>query len=372
MNQRADTLQWLLENPRFINWVTSGFPADEYWTNWVRENPTRQETLNQAINLINTIGGTSIAVSDNHVAQAVQQALQRAKQQDAEQTAYRWQPAIIRSVFGQRWVVAAAILLVMIGIGWLVFTMQQTRSVYDRQVARVNQQGAALREVVNDNPSSQYVQLPDGSTVLLQQHSRISFPQHFAADKREVYLTGEAFFEVTKNPNQPFFVYANELVAKVLGTSFAVKAPADASDFTVVVKSGRVAVFTQADQQATKLKKEKTLTGLVLVPNEQVTFDRQESQFIPKVVEHPTLLNIPIEKETFSYRETPVATLFADLEKAYGVNIDFDREIMAHCSITATLGDDPLSQKLDWICNVLEASYTIQDGHIRISGKSCL
>lgn len=370
MDKRADTLQWLLENPRFINWVTREHPDDEFWTDWVAEDAARQETLNQAISLVKTIGGRKVTLSDGHIDRSIQQALQQAKRQEIEQKRLRWQPEIFRPTFRQSWAIAAAVLLV-IGIGWLLFTTQLKQTVNDHQVAKLIRQGNSLRVVVNDRLPSQYVQLPDGSAVLLQKNSRISFPQRFSADKREVSLVGEAFFEVAKNPRQPFFVYANELVAKVLGTSFGVKAPADASDFVVVVKTGKVSVFTQSDRQANELKTSKRLTGLVLVPNDQVTFDRKESRLTQSAVEQPTLLNIPIERETFSYQETPVATLFADLEKAYGVRIDYDREVMEHCSITATLGDDPLIQKLDWICNVLEASYKMQDGYIQISGKSC-
>jgi transmembrane sensor len=62
--------------------------------------------------------------------------------------------------------------------------------------------------------------LEDGTTVHLEKGSRLSFPVHFDPKKREVVLSGEAFFEVTENPSKPFYVYANELITRVLGTSF--------------------------------------------------------------------------------------------------------------------------------------------------------
>ncbi|QHV96601.1 FecR family protein [Spirosoma endbachense] len=366
MTNRTDALQELLEDPRFIAWVTGNADdLEDYWNNWAADNLMRRETLDQARSLVKAIEGKPIPVSDTHIKRSVERALQEAKRQEIVQP-----PVIIRPLYQQWWAVAASVLLV-IGLGWLAFTIQTPRSIYDQKVAQVNHTGRLIIEVRNDTRPIQHVQLPDGSSVLLQKNSRISFPQQFRPDKREVYLTGEAFFEVMKNPAQPFLVYADELVTKVLGTSFGIKAYANDPAITVVVKTGKVSVFTQSDRQFTHLDSSRTLTGLVLSPNEQVTYERKESRLTRVLVEKPTLLNIPIEKQLFIYQETPIATVFADLEKAYDVNIDFDADVMAQCSITATLGDDPLIQKLTWICKVLEASYELKDGRIIVSGKSC-
>jgi transmembrane sensor len=370
MTNRTDALQELLEDPRFIAWVTGNADdLEDYWNNWVADNLARRETLDQARSLVKAMEGKPIPVSDTQIKRSVERALQEAKRQEIAQPK-RKQPVIIRPLYQRWWAVAASILLV-IGLGWWAFTTRTPRSIYDQQVAQVNHPGRLMIEVKNDTRPIQHVQLPDGSSVLLQKNSRISFPQQFRPDKREIYLTGEAFFEVMKNPAQPFLVYADELVTKVLGTSFGVKAYANEPAITVVVKTGKVSVFTQSDRQFTRLESSRTLTGLVLSPNEQVTYERKESRLTRALVEKPTLLNIPIEKQLFIYQETPIATVFADLQKAYDVDIVFDADVMAHCSITATLGDDPLIQKLTWICRVLEASYELKDGRIIVSGKSC-
>lgn len=365
MDNRTDILQSLLENPRFIAWVTGDTgEQDDYWNDWIADDPARRETLNQARSLVKAIAGTPVAVSDEHIERLIHLALQEAKRRTVPPS------APVRPLYQHWWAVAATVLLLS-GLGWFVFSTHTTQSVYEQQVAQVNRSGRSWLEVVNNSKPTQFVQLPDGSSVLLQKNSRISFPRQFERHKREIYLTGEAFFEVAKNPQQPFFVYANELVTKVLGTSFGIKAYAGASNFTVAVKSGKVSVFTQADRQAAQLRASRTLTGLVLLPNEQVTLERKSTRLTRTAVEKPALLNIPIEKQAFMYQETPVATVFADLEKAYGVAIVFDPDVMAHCSITATLGDDPLAQKIKWICTVLEASYELNAGRITVTGKPC-
>lgn len=85
------------------------------------------------------------------------------------------------------------------------------------------------------------VKLPDGSMVTLGGKSRVKYPASFAGNKRDIYLNGEAFFEVTKDPNKPFTVYTGNVHTQVLGTSFKVsalpKAPVE-----VAVVTGKVRV----------------------------------------------------------------------------------------------------------------------------------
>ena len=66
--------------------------------------------------------------------------------------------------------------------------------------------------------------LSDGTKVTLNSGSRLAFPSEFQDDKREVYLCGEGYFEVTKNPGKPFFVKTDNIDIKVLGTVFNISA----------------------------------------------------------------------------------------------------------------------------------------------------
>ncbi|MEO6684560.1 MAG: FecR domain-containing protein, partial [Dyadobacter sp.] len=226
-------------------------------------------------------------------------------------------------------------------------------------------------EVVNENNKVKYVQLPDGSSVVLRKNSRISYNKKFDADKRVVVLSGEAFFEVTKDPARPFFVYANELVTKVLGTSFSIKADKNDKNVLVAVKSGKVSVFSSTDKHVKEYQNGTKLSALLLTSNQQVTFERSKSRLVRSSVTGSILLNIPIENQKFIYSETPVSEVFASLEKAYGIDIEYNEQIMSHCSITATLGDEPLDNKLKWICAILEANYQISENKISITGNSC-
>lgn len=84
------------------------------------------------------------------------------------------------------------------------------------------------------------ITLPDGSLAILNSKSTISFPKKFAGNTRSVSLTGEAFFQVTKNKEKPFIVKSGKFSTTVLGTSFNVLS--DGSEIAVTVETGIVKV----------------------------------------------------------------------------------------------------------------------------------
>ena len=126
----------------------------------------------------------------------------------------------------------------------------------------------SLRLSIREIPT-QKVTLQDGSIVTLEPGSEVRYTQKFM-NHREIFLSGDAFFEVTKDPNHPFFVYANEITTKVLGTSFRVKAKQGEKEIVVAVKTGKVSVFAKSiDDVLNKNGQEITLT-----PNQQVIYKR--------------------------------------------------------------------------------------------------
>ena len=92
------------------------------------------------------------------------------------------------------------------------------------------------------------VTLPDGSQVWLNRNASLSYQDGFKGDTRKVTLNGEAFFEVTKNPDQPFVISTSTSKTTVLGTSFLLKDDGDGESL-LVVNSGQVSFGTLNDEQ---------------------------------------------------------------------------------------------------------------------------
>lgn len=226
--------------------------------------------------------------------------------------------------FNYKWLAAAAVLLVFSWIGFKQLTKTDTIS-YKQLVNNTKKLTGEIYEKENLTSKPLFVSLPDESSVILQPHSKISYsPQQYNKTKREVILSGEAFFEVQKNSAVPFFVYANELITKVLGTSFTIKT--NSSETEVIVKTGRVSVIMQNDIHKNEKIDGKTLEGFVLSANEQVRINQNgekiEQSFIVKQEE----LLQPIQKLSFDFDETPATEIIEVIKKAYHIEISYNKE----------------------------------------------
>lgn len=225
--------------------------------------------------------------------------------------------------------------------------------------------------ITKEGSKQKRITLEDGSIVTLNSGSKIRYPKQFSSSKREVFLTGEAFFEVTKNPAKPFLVYANELIVTVLGTSFNVRAFPNDKKVIVKVRTGRVGV---AVAQKINDKNTRKVDNLILLPNQQVVFSRQEIKLVKSLIENPILLSANSQtsiRHSFVFEAVPASDIFKVIEQAYGVDIVFETELFTNCQFTGNLTDLSLYEKLDIICKSIEANYQILDTKIIVSGEGC-
>jgi transmembrane sensor len=343
----------------FIAWAKGQAPQTEaFWQNLRQQHPEQVGNMEQASLAVRQLATLKASVP---VGEAVRHwaGLEPLLQVGRRVVLPQW----------QRWAAAAA-LLVAVGTWWAVTrqpletpTVAQppkSTQTYSNLVAKAEQQSPARcwQETTNPNPTPLLVNLPDGSSVLLAPSSRIRYELTIHPDRREVFLDGEGFFEVAKNTQRPFFVYANELVTKVTGTSFRVRAYAHESRVTVRVKTGRVTLLAQADAAQAR--------PLLVSPNQEASLVRQTGRFSEKTALLPALLPDEIEGQMFVFEFTPVIEVLTLLENTYGVTIEYDREVLADCTIKATLGDEPFLDKIKLVCLATEASYEQADGKIVI------
>ncbi|SOD88621.1 FecR family protein [Spirosoma fluviale] len=257
---------------------------------------------------------------------------------------------------------AAAVLVLSIGLGWYFLMNRSPEPVSDQVAAQTGQ--SKLVAKTNESRKPLRIALSDGSVITLKPGSQVQYPEQFAENRREVRLVGEGFFEVTKNPKRPFLVYANGLVTKVLGTSFTIVAHAGKPTAEVVVRTGRVAVYRQADQPA-------TTSDMVLTPNEKATFYRAESRIVKSLADHPVVIRPQAIKTHFVFDNTPVARVFKELDEVYGVTISFDADALVNCTLTANLAHQSLPDQLNMICLSIGATYQTSGTNIQISGRGC-
>jgi ferric-dicitrate binding protein FerR (iron transport regulator) len=264
--------------------------------------------------------------------------------------------------------VAAAAVIAVVGV-WSMNPSHKTSAVkessYENFTVAVKK---TSDEFVNSTDSTQKIKLSDGSTVMLSPKSKFVY-SGMATEKREIYLDGEAVFDVAKNPSKPFIVYTNDLVTKVLGTTFWVKAYANKKFTLVSVKTGKVSVFKKNLAYEKHNATPYELGGLVVTPNQMVILD-EEKILRKKITDKPDVL--PTTKcFNFHFDSTPIKKAFAIMQEAYGINIVFDEETVASCTISGDMTNGTFYQKLDMICTSIAATYEIIDGSVVFSSKGC-
>jgi ferric-dicitrate binding protein FerR (iron transport regulator) len=261
----------------------------------------------------------------------------------------------------------AASLLLLVGLAWFWTMREPTNQIRYQDLKAAAEEKNPHKELVNHGQTTQKIRLEDGTMVYLEKGSRLSFPIHFETKRREVVLSGEAFFEVAENPSKPFYVYANELITKVLGTSFRVSALENSKQVTVKVQTGRVSVFKQnridiADPET---------KGLLLLPNQQAVFNRINEVLNRSLVEVPAPIQAQNRLIKRQFEEVQVAEVFEELEKLFGVEIRYNEDTLADCILTTTISNDSLYDQLEVICQTIGGAYKEIDAQIIIESKGC-
>lgn len=346
-------------------WVKGTSPKHTaFWEFWLEAHPEKADTIQQAKRLLEALKNQPTFINDDEISIEVEEVVNKI---ESESNVYQRQ-------LSPFWVRAAAIIVVVLGVGVWYWTTYIVKVVPSMSTVPVMSNSTAKNEkveVINNTNSEYTASLPDGSTVMLKKGSKVSFSERFVGDKREVYLTGEGFFNVVRNPTQPFYVYANGLVTRVLGTSFNVRAYAKDKEVVVAVKTGKVMVFPISELKKSEKNSSYQVHSLYLTPNQQATFEREAEKFNKALVEKPTIITKPIETPNFTFENTPIAEVFQRLKTAYGVDIIYDAEVMKNCSVTAPLGDESLFTKLTIICKTIGARYEIVETEIVVSSRGC-
>ena len=111
--------------------------------------------------------------------------------------------------------------------------------------------------------------------------------------------------------------------------------------------------------------------AVIVLPNQQVTYLRGQDSFGKALVSEPQILVPGVKEADFTFENTPIREVFRVLQKAYGIEIIFDEEIMSNCFITAPLGSEPLFEKLRVICRTIGARFETIDAKVVVTSTGC-
>jgi transmembrane sensor len=264
-------------------------------------------------------------------------------------------PSAKRSAKRIAWRIAAAAVVVLV-TGVFLFLNTTDKK------AKIAAAGKELIREENPKGTRRAITLADGTKVWLNADTKIQYPGVFTGNTREVYLNGEAFFDVAKNPSSPFIIHLANGTVKVLGTSFNVRAYDNEKIIETSVASGRVAFIpkyekTNKKQDTVFLSPDKKVR--YLFTNEEVIVEPTDSD------EDRAWIAGKLVFKGMTFEEIAL-----QLERNFGKKIVFLSDTVRSYRMTGSFQDNSLEEIFFYLSKSRAFNYKITDAEVLISDVS--
>lgn len=243
--------------------------------------------------------------------------------------------------------VAAFFILPLLGVSLTYLIMWNNPRVVD----------VKLVECFVTDGNRKHVILPDGSDVWVNAGSILIYPEQFEGESRTLFLSGEAYFKVVKNPNQPFIVKTQNIEVEALGTVFNVQSYSNLMKTVATLEQGKVRVKA----------KSKNDDGVILFPDDQAIYDHITGEMT-------TNRQVDVRKVTcwvdgfLLFQGESFDYIMKALERQYGVSINYEGSKYAGKTFTVKFNpNEDVIQVLDVLKEVISGlHYKIKDKVIYI------
>jgi len=213
-------------------------------------------------------------------------------------------------------------------------------------------------QITVPNGQKRTVTLPDGTKIWINSGSTLSYPKILGKKQREVLLSGEAFFEVTKNKHRPFIVKTKEVSVKVLGTVFNVSAyPGDKTIETTLVR-GKVLAYHEGEKKS-------RADQVVLFPGENAVFSLAMQTFSVKKVD--TKLYTSWKDGILIFRNTPLTEVIKKLNRWYNVNFEIHDKKIGNFVYSVSFKNDSLSTVMNVLTQMTPIKFISSGKQIIVS-----
>lgn len=222
--------------------------------------------------------------------------------------------------------------------------------------------------IVKRNTTSvvQPILLPDGSQIRMQPQAIVGYPLTFNEDERLIHFSGDAFFDIKRDEAKPFKVITGNITTRVLGTSFNIKVNDQSSVVQVDVRTGKVSVYEHATTDG------KTSDGVILTPNQKVTYYERENKWVTELVKDP----LPVATDAQStpslvFKDELIEDVLKDVADIYCIEIIVSNEGVYNCTFTGDVSHMELYDMLQVVCKSVQATYEVRGTRILINGDGC-
>lgn len=214
-------------------------------------------------------------------------------------------------------------------------------------------------ESISVDTGTEVVVLPDGSTVTLNAGSSLRYPSGNRSPQRKVFLSGEAFFEITYDTVRPFTVEASQAIVKVLGTSFNINAYRDNETVEVTVSSGRVSMASKSSLQ----------NQLILHPGNAGVLKRKAGKL--ELIPQADPNNAAWKTRELVFSNTPLPEVIRVINHVYQSELVIGNPAIEKCTLTVTFSQQEFSSVLTVLVTTFDLNLERRDGLIVLTGSGC-
>ena len=204
---------------------------------------------------------------------------------------------------------------------------------------------------ITERGDKKEIYLPDGSRIVLNADSELSYPKAFNDSIREVTLIGEAFFDIKRDVTKPFIVNANNLKIRVLGTSFNVKSYSKDERIETTLVTGKVELIKDEE------------TPIILAPSQKAVFHKKDNKL--EIEEVRSLEQVVSWREgKLIFNKTPLQEVVTDLERKYNTKIIINSKNLLNYEYTGTFDNLTIDEVLKLLTISSPIKYAINNGKI--------
>jgi ferric-dicitrate binding protein FerR (iron transport regulator) len=246
--------------------------------------------------------------------------------------------------------VAAFLLIPIVGIGILYGLNQFTQS------------SVQYTETIAPRGQKSQIVLADGTKVWLNSDTKIRYPGSFSEKQRDVYLDGEAFFEVTKSKQQPFVVHTSDLDVKVLGTKFNVKAYQDEDQIETSLFEGKINLLYRSPDAADQVEKE-------VNPGQSFAYNKTKHQLGGNRFPQEEIDGW--KKNQLIFKDDTFSNLVRKVERWYDVEVVYDQNLFNDRRLTVELYEgERLERLMEVISLALSVNYKYEKEKIILTPQN--
>ena len=197
------------------------------------------------------------------------------------------------------------------------------------------------------------ITLYEGTKVWLNSGTKFRYPVAFSKETRDVFIEGEAYFDVSKDAKHPFVVRAGQLKMQVLGTRFNVCAYTDDNELTATLDEGSVNAINTTNSK-----------NVILNPGEQVILNRETNGL--KRLQVNSHLYTSWKENLLKYENAPFDEVIKKMERWYDVKIIVDPAINTKERYTMTIKTESLREMLHLVSRTTKLKYEIKENTVLI------